>query len=52
MNYTTKTNNGHKYASCYVRIWDDNTVELVFKRADKKMYEDKMEFKQKNGSYR
>ncbi len=26
---------------------DDNTVELVFKRADKAMYEDKMEFKKR-----
>lgn len=31
---------------------DDNTVELVFKRADKKMYQDKMRFKEINGSYR
>ena len=31
---------------------DDNTVELVFKRADKAMYEDKMIFKQQNGKYR
>ena len=29
MNYTTKTNNGHKYAATYVRIFDDNTVQLV-----------------------
>lgn len=29
MNYTTKTNNGHKYAQTYVRIFDDNTVQLV-----------------------
>lgn len=27
--YTTKTNNGHKYAATYVRIYDDDTVELV-----------------------
>lgn len=27
---------------------DDNSVELVFKRADKAMYEDKMEFKKRN----
>lgn len=31
---------------------DDNTVELVFKRADKAMYADKMKYKKKNGSYR
>lgn len=29
MNYITKSNNGHEYASTYVRIYDDNTVELV-----------------------
>lgn len=29
MSYTTKTNNGHKYASTYVRIFDDDTVQLV-----------------------
>ena len=29
MNYITKTNNGHNYASTYVRIYDDNTVEMV-----------------------
>ena len=29
MNYTTKSNNGHKYASTYVRIFEDNTVQLV-----------------------
>lgn len=29
MRYTTKTNNGHKYASTYVRIFEDNTVQLV-----------------------
>jgi hypothetical protein len=27
--YTTKINNGHEYAQTYVRIWEDNTVELV-----------------------
>ena len=27
--YTTKSNNGHKYANTYVRIFDDNTVQLV-----------------------
>ena len=31
---------------------DDSTVELVFKRADKAMYEDKANFKKKYGSYR
>ncbi|MBR0483751.1 MAG: hypothetical protein IJJ69_03115 [Oscillospiraceae bacterium] len=31
---------------------DDNTVELVFKRADRAMYEDKMKFKKEHGSYR
>ena len=31
---------------------DDNMVELVFKRADKAMYENKMCFKKKYGSYR
>lgn len=31
---------------------DDNSVELVFKRADKAMYEDKMEFKKRNGEGR
>ena len=31
---------------------DDNTLELVFKRADKAMYADKLAFKQKNGNYR
>ncbi|MBP3857925.1 MAG: hypothetical protein IK990_20160 [Ruminiclostridium sp.] len=31
---------------------DDNSYELVFKRADKAMYQDKQEFKEKNGSYR
>ena len=29
MNYTTKSNNGHEYAATYVRIFDDNTVQLV-----------------------
>ena len=29
MSYTTKINNGHKYAQTYVRIFDDNTVQLV-----------------------
>ena len=29
MSYITRDNNGHKYASTYVRIWDDNTVEMV-----------------------
>lgn len=29
MNYITKTNNGHKYAQTYVRIFDDDTVQLV-----------------------
>lgn len=29
MNYITKDNNGHKYAQTYVRIFDDNTVQLV-----------------------
>ena len=27
--YTTKSNNGHKYAATYVRIYDNDTVELV-----------------------
>ncbi len=31
---------------------DDSTVELVFKRADQAMYEDKKKFKSKYGSYR
>lgn len=31
---------------------DDNTVELVFKRADKAMYDHKTLFKQRNGNYR
>ena len=31
---------------------DDNTVELVFKRADKLMYENKAAFKKEHGSYR
>lgn len=29
MMYTTKSNNGHNYANTYVRIYNDNTVELV-----------------------
>lgn len=29
MMYITKVNNGHEYAQTYVRIWEDNTVELV-----------------------
>lgn len=29
MNYITRENNGHKYAQTYVRIFDDNTVQLV-----------------------
>ena len=29
MGYIEKYNNGHKYASTYVRIFDDNTVQLV-----------------------
>lgn len=29
MSYTTKSNNGHEYANTYVRIFDDNTVQLV-----------------------
>ncbi len=31
---------------------DDITVELVFKRADRAMYEDKKKFKEIHGSYR
>lgn len=31
---------------------DDSTVELVFKRADKAMYEEKQAFNKKYGSYR
>jgi len=31
---------------------DDNTLEFVFKRADKAMYEEKKAFKAANGSYR
>ena len=31
---------------------DDNTVELVFKRADKAMYANKMKFKTEHGGYR
>ena len=27
--YTIKSNNGHNYAATYVRISDDNTVQLV-----------------------
>lgn len=27
--YTKKSNNGHDYAATYVRIFDDNTVQLV-----------------------
>lgn len=27
--YTTKSNNGHEYAATYVRIYDNDTVELV-----------------------
>lgn len=27
--YTTKSNNGHNYANTYVRIFDDNTVQLI-----------------------
>lgn len=29
MKYITKVNNGHRYASTHVRIYDDNTVQLV-----------------------
>lgn len=29
MGYIEKYNNGHKYASTHVRIYDDNTVKLV-----------------------
>ena len=29
MGYIEKYNNGHKYAATYVRIFDDNTVQLV-----------------------
>ena len=29
MSYEKKSNNGHQYAQTHVRIWDDNTVELV-----------------------
>ena len=28
MSYIEKTNNGHRYAQTFVRIFDDNTVEL------------------------
>ena len=31
---------------------DDNSVEFVFKRADKAMYADKTAFKEKYGKYR
>jgi len=31
---------------------DDSTYELVFKRADEDMYNDKKSFKEKHGSYR
>ncbi len=31
---------------------DDNTVELVFKRADQAMYSEKKMFKEQHGSYR
>lgn len=29
MMYTKNSNNGHNYASTYVRIYEDNTVQLV-----------------------
>lgn len=29
MNYTVSLNNGHKYASTYVRTFEDGTVQLV-----------------------
>lgn len=29
MNYSVSLNNGHKYASTYVRIFEDGTVQLV-----------------------
>lgn len=29
MNYTVSVNNGHKYASTYVRTFEDGTVQLV-----------------------
>lgn len=29
MSYIKKYNNGHKYASTYVRIFDDDTIQLV-----------------------
>ena len=29
MGYITRSNNGHEYANSYVRIFDDNTVQLV-----------------------
>lgn len=28
MSYIDKTNNGHKYAQTFVRIWDNDSVEL------------------------
>ena len=31
---------------------EDNSAELVFKRADKAMYKEKMKFREKYGSYR
>ena len=31
---------------------DDSSLEFVFKRADKAMYKDKKDFKDKHGSYR
>ena len=29
MGYFSKSNNGHNYANTYVRIYDNNTVQLV-----------------------
>ena len=29
MNYIKKSNNGHQYASTYVRVFEDGTVQLV-----------------------
>ena len=29
MGYITRSNNGHEYANSYVRIFDDDTVQLV-----------------------
>lgn len=29
MNYTKSLNNGHKYASTYIRTFEDGTVQLV-----------------------